>query len=141
MVKTDNPALFNDYTDIISHLGSLSELTFADSGPAGAVSFVVGGSEFFIPLEGHIDLAAEREKLEKELEYTWGFHAATEKKLANEKFVANAKPELVERERQKLADAETKIAAAEGGAEEFVESSPTDFLSSQPQAFSYKPQA
>jgi len=113
IAKTDEPTLFTSYEGIIRKLGGLSELSFADSGPAGAVSFVQGGSEFFIPLEGQIDVAAERARLEKELEYTQGFHKATSAKLSNEKFVANAKPDLVERERQKLADAEAKIAALE----------------------------
>jgi valyl-tRNA synthetase len=113
IAKTDEQALFAEYEGIIRKLGSLSELTFADAGPAGAVSFVQGGGEFFIPLEGHIDIAAERVRIEKELEYTTGFRESTLKKLSNEKFVANAKPELIERERQKLADAEAKIAALE----------------------------
>ncbi|MDO7873643.1 valine--tRNA ligase [Hymenobacter sp. ASUV-10] len=113
IAKTDEQSLFTAYEGIIRKLGGLSELSFAETGLAGAVSFVQGGSEFFIPLEGHIDLAAERVKLEKELEYTQGFHKATSAKLSNEKFVANAKPDLVERERQKLADAEAKIAALE----------------------------
>lgn len=116
IAKTDEPALFTSYEGIIRKLGGLSELSLAEAGPAGAagaVSFVQGGSEFFIPLEGHIDVAAERARLEKELEYTQGFHKATSAKLSNEKFVANAKPDLVERERQKLADAEAKIAALE----------------------------
>lgn len=113
VAKTDQPELLTAYEGIIRKLGGLSALSFAETGPAGAVSFVQGGSEFFVPLEGHIDLVAERARLEKELEYTQGFHKATAAKLSNEKFVANAKPDLVERERQKLADAEAKIAALE----------------------------
>ena len=85
----------------------------ADIGPAASVSFVLGGSEFFIPLEGHIDLAAERARLEKELEYAKGFRDSVQKKLGNEKFAQHAKPEVLEKERQKLADAEAKIAALE----------------------------
>jgi valyl-tRNA synthetase len=77
------------------------------------VSFVQGSSEFFIPLEGHIDLAAERVRIEKEIEYNRGFLESVLKKLSNEKFVQNAKPDVIERERQKQADAEAKIAALE----------------------------
>ena len=77
------------------------------------MSFVLGGSEFFIPLEGSIDLAAERARLEKELVYAQGFRDSVQKKLGNEKFAQNAKPDVLERERQKLADAEVKIAALE----------------------------
>ena len=113
VAKTDEPALLADYDGIIRKLGSISDVTLADAGPAASVSFVLGGSEFFIPLEGHIDLAAERTRLEKELEYAQGFRDSVQKKLGNEKFAQNAKPEVLEKERQKLADAETKIAALE----------------------------
>ncbi|WP_375418032.1 valine--tRNA ligase [uncultured Hymenobacter sp.] len=103
--------LVRKYADIICKLGGISELSFSDNALAGAVSFVQGSSEFFIPLEGQIDLGAERLRLEKELAYTEGFRDSVLKKLGNEKFIANAKPEVLERERQKLADAETKITA------------------------------
>ena len=113
VAKTDEQDLFTAYEAIIGKLGGLAELTFADAGPAGAVSFVQGGSEFFIPLEGQIDVAAERARLEKELAYAQGFRESVQKKLGNEKFAQNAKPDVLERERQKLADAETKIVALE----------------------------
>jgi valyl-tRNA synthetase len=113
VAKTEEPALLTDYAGIIRKLGGISELTFAEAGPAASVSFVLGGSEFFIPLEGHIDLVAERARLEKELEYAQGFRDSVQKKLGNEKFAQNAKPDVLERERQKLADAEAKIAALE----------------------------
>ncbi len=110
-VKTDDPAPIQAYAALLSKLANLSELTFTDAAPAGAVSFVAGGSEFFVPLEGAVDVATERARLEKELAYTIGFRDSVAKKLDNEKFVANAKPDVLERERQKLADAEAKIAA------------------------------
>ena len=113
VAKTDDPQLVTDYDGIIRKLGGISEVSFAEAGPAASVSFVLGGSEFFIPLEGHIDLAAERARLEKELEYAQGFRDSVQKKLGNEKFAQNAKPEVLEKERQKLADAEAKIAALE----------------------------
>ena len=113
VAKTDEPALLTAYDGIIRKLGSISDVTLADAGPAAAVSFVLGGSEFFIPLEGSIDLAAERARLEKELVYAQGFRDSVQKKLGNEKFAQNAKPDVLERERQKLADAEVRIAALE----------------------------
>ncbi|GAA4022336.1 valine--tRNA ligase [Hymenobacter glaciei] len=113
VAKTDDSQLLTDYDGIVRKLGSISEVSFADAGPAASVSFVLGGSEFFIPLEGHIDLDAERARLEKELEYAQGFRDSVQKKLGNEKFAQNAKPEVLEKERQKLADAEAKIAALE----------------------------
>ncbi|MBF9140073.1 valine--tRNA ligase [Hymenobacter properus] len=113
VAKTDEPQLLADYDGIIRKLGGISEVSLAEAGPAASVSFVLGGSEFFIPLEGHIDMAAERARLEKDLEYAQGFRDSVLKKLGNEKFAQNAKPEVLEKERQKLADAETKIAALE----------------------------
>ncbi|AWM31963.1 valine--tRNA ligase [Hymenobacter nivis] len=113
VIKTDEPALFTAYAGVLRKLGNLEALDFADAGPAGAVSFVQGSSEFFIPLEGPVDVAAERARLEKELAYAQGFRESVQKKLGNEKFAANAKPDVLERERQKLADAEAKIGALE----------------------------
>ena len=113
VAKTDELNLLTAYNGIIRKLGGISDITMADVGPAASVSFVLGGSEFFIPLEGHIDLAAERARLEKELEYAKGFRDSVQKKLGNEKFAQHAKPEVLEKEHQKLTDAEAKIAALE----------------------------
>jgi valyl-tRNA synthetase len=111
--KTDDAQLLTDYDGIIRKLAALTDVSVVTDAPAASVGFVAGGAEFFVPLEGQIDLGAEKERLSKELEYAQGFRDSVLKKLANEKFVANAKPELVERERQKLADAEAKITALE----------------------------
>ncbi|RPD48636.1 valine--tRNA ligase [Hymenobacter sediminis] len=111
--KTDDAQLLQDYDGIIRKLAALTEISVVEAAPAAAVGFVSGGAEFFVPLEGQIDLGAEKERLTKELEYAQGFRDSVLKKLANEKFVQNAKPDLVERERQKLADAEAKITALE----------------------------
>ncbi|WP_151088209.1 valine--tRNA ligase [Hymenobacter baengnokdamensis] len=112
-VKTDDQAAVLAYAPLVRKLANLSDLSFAQEAPAGAVSFVLGGSEFFIPLDSQVDAAAERARVEKELGYAIGFRDSVNKKLGNEKFVANAKPDVLERERQKLADAEAKIAALE----------------------------
>lgn len=106
-------ALLTDYDGIIRKLAALTDIAVVEAAPAAAVGFVAGGAEFFVPLEGHIDLGAEKERLTKEIDYARGFRDSVNKKLGNEKFVANAKPELVERERQKLADADAQIAALE----------------------------
>ncbi|GAB3825261.1 valine--tRNA ligase [Hymenobacter jeollabukensis] len=111
--KTDDAQLLQDYEGILRKLAGLTEISVVDAAPAAAVGFVSGGAEFFVPMEGQIDLGAEKERLSKELEYAQGFRESVLKKLANEKFVQNAKPELVDKERQKLADAEAKISALE----------------------------
>jgi valyl-tRNA synthetase len=112
-VKTDDQASIEAYAALVRKLANLSDLAFVTEGPASSVSFVQGSSEFFIPLDIQVDAAAERARVEKELEYAIGFRDSVNKKLGNEKFVANAKPDVLERERQKLADAEGKIAALE----------------------------
>jgi len=112
-VKTDTSAEVQAYAGLISKLANLSDLSFVSEAPASAVGFVQGSTEFFVPLDMQVDPAAERIRVEKELEYAKGFRDSVNKKLGNEKFVANAKPDVLERERQKLADAESKIAALE----------------------------
>ena len=70
---------------------------------------------FFIPLEGKIDVGAEREKLEEELRYAEGFLKSVEKKLNNERFVNNAPEQVVAMEKKKVADASEKIAVLKEG--------------------------
>jgi valyl-tRNA synthetase len=72
--------------------------------PKASASAVLRGVEIFIPLEGLIDLEVERQKIQKEITRLEGSLAGIEKKLSNEKFVANASPEIVEKERAKQKD-------------------------------------
>jgi len=78
-----------------------------------ASSFMIGHNEFYIPMSNNFDVAAEKERLNKELDYNTGFLKSVQSKLANERFVSNAKPEIVENEMKKKADAEAKIKAIE----------------------------
>jgi len=98
------------YRDGIIKLANLSELTFVQEKPAGSLGFLAGKTECSVRLDSeNIDVEAERARIEKELEYLRGFLASVEKKLANDRFVQNAKPEVVQNERNKKADAEAKI--------------------------------
>jgi valyl-tRNA synthetase len=74
---------------------------------------VVGIDKFYVESEAIVDTTAQKEQLLKDLEYQKGFLISVEKKLSNERFVQNAKPEVVEVERKKKADAEEKIKAIE----------------------------
>lgn len=112
-IKTDDKARYQTLEGIIQKLANTETIEYVSDKVDGAISFVVKADEFFINLAGEIDVEAELANAKKELEYNLGFKKSTEAKLANERFVANAKPELVERERQKLADAESKIKALE----------------------------
>lgn len=101
---------FNEYWfSIISKTCNLSAINNKASKSETAVSFMVGTTEFAIPLGGSIDIEAEIIKMEEEIKYLEGFLVSVEKKLSNEKFVSNAKPEIVENERKKKEDAASKI--------------------------------
>ncbi|PSR56332.1 valine--tRNA ligase [Adhaeribacter arboris] len=112
-VKTADASLINEFQPIIQKLANISEISFVETALDNAISFVQGASEFFIPMEGNVDVALERERLQKELEYTKGFLLSVDKKLSNERFVNGAPEAVLEKERQKKADAEAKIQALE----------------------------
>ena len=88
-------------------------ISFVKDAVANAITVVVGATKFFIETEGALDTSSQKEQLLKDLEYQKGFLVSVEKKLSNERFVQNAKPEVVELERRKKADAEQKIKALE----------------------------
>ncbi len=100
----------NAYQPIILKLAGLDTIEKVESKDPTAASFMVGTTEFAVPLQDNINVAEEIEKLEKELQYTQGFLASVEKKLSNERFVANAPEAVVAAERKKQADAQSKIA-------------------------------
>lgn len=111
-IKTDKPELYTRLGPIIRKLANTSEITCSESSLEG-VSFLIKSDEFFIDLAGEVDAEEEKANLLKDLEYTRGFLNAVMKKLGNERFVQNANPEVVEKERQKQADAESKIQTIE----------------------------
>jgi len=94
---------------IVAKLGNLSTINTTNEKPNGAFSFMVKSNEYFIPLGEKIDLAAEIEKLQKELDYTKGFLKSVEGKLGNDRFVNNAPEQVVVNEKNKMADAKAKI--------------------------------
>ncbi|MGE0288483.1 MAG: valine--tRNA ligase [Bradyrhizobium sp.] len=89
------------WNDVIKRLSRLSEISFADAAPEGAVQLLVRGEVAALPLKGVIDLGAERARLEKEIGKADGDIKRVDAKLANEKFVANAPEEIVEEEKEK----------------------------------------
>lgn len=99
------------FDGIIAKLAPVDSIQFVADKPQGALGFVVKGVEYFVPVAGNINVDEERAKLQKEIEYNIGFLNAVQKKLANERFVQNAKPEVIDVERRKQADAEAKIKA------------------------------
>jgi len=96
------------YGACIRKMANVSEINFVNEKQTGS-RFLVGTDEFYLLLGDNIDIEAERERLQKELDYVRGFLKSVDAKLANERFVQNAKPEIVANERNKKADAEAKI--------------------------------
>ena len=96
------------YNAIICKMCNIEQIDQAEK-DATAASFMVGTTEYAIPLNDKINVEEEIAKMEEKIRYFEGFLAGVMKKLNNERFVANAKPEIVELERKKKADAESKI--------------------------------
>ena len=103
---------------VIEKLANVSKIEKANSDLGGATAtFMVGTIEISVPLGNNINVEEEIKKMEDEIKYLEGFLISVNKKLGNEKFVANAKPEVVENERKKKADAESKIATLKANIE------------------------
>ena len=98
------------WAEFIKRLARLSDISFADSVPAGAVQLLVRGDVAALPLEGVIDLAAERARLDKELAKVAGEIARLEQKLGNADFIKRAPEEVVEGEREKRDEAQARKA-------------------------------
>ncbi len=111
--KVGNTIALDQFGSSIIKLSNLSTITTTDEKPIGAFPFVVQHYECYIPLSEAIDKDAEKERLTKELEYTKGFLKSVAAKLNNERFVINAKPDVVAAEQKKKADAESKIKSIE----------------------------
>ena len=107
-VKGYHPTSFDG---IIRKLANVDPIVEVSDKVEGAISFLVGTTECFVPMSKNIDKEAELAKLQGELKYTEGFLNSVLKKLSNEKFVNGAPAKVVEVERKKQADAESKIAA------------------------------
>jgi valyl-tRNA synthetase len=93
----------------IERLARSESIAFADQAPKGAAQIVVGEAIACLPLGNLIDLAAEKSRLEKNKAKVEAEIARIVAKLSNEKFVANAKPEVVEAEREKLAELDQQL--------------------------------
>lgn len=110
LIEGDYDAYFNE---VIAKNCNLEAIEKTDEKLQGAISFIVKNVEYYIPLGDNINVEEEIEKLQKELDYNRGFLKGVEKKLSNERFVNNAPPAVVEKEKQKQTDAENKIKALE----------------------------
>ncbi|WP_370861515.1 valine--tRNA ligase [Parabacteroides faecis] len=101
------------FNPVIAKMCNLSEITKTDDKAAGAVSFLVRTTEYAVPLGNMINVEEELAKLEEELKYQQGFLNSVLKKLSNESFVSKAPAKVIDMERKKQADAESKIKSIE----------------------------
>ena len=108
-VTGENPVA--GFGSVIAKLCNLSEIKQVETKAEGAAAFMVGTTEYAVPLGNLINVEEELKKLEADLKYQEGFLQSVMKKLSNEKFVSKAPANVIEMERKKQADAETKIAA------------------------------
>ena len=98
---------------VIQKMANLSLFESTEKKINNSNGFIVSGVEFFVPFGDSIDVEAERQKIEQELDYSRGFLTSVQKKLSNERFVNSAPKNIVDMERKKESDALTKIALLE----------------------------
>ena len=99
------------FNAVISKLCNLTSIESVENKAEGSASFMVGTTEYAVPLGNLINVEEELKKLEADLKYNEGFLQSVLKKLSNEKFVSKAPANVIEMERKKQADAESKIAS------------------------------
>ncbi|MBB6110609.1 valyl-tRNA synthetase [Mucilaginibacter lappiensis] len=119
-VKANSGINYLEYEAIIARLGNISQFSEVKDKVNGAISFLASTDEFFVPFQEEIDPVAERERLEKEKEYLLGFLKSVNAKLNNERFMSNAKPEIIDIEQRKKADAEAKLQIIQKGLDDLA---------------------
>jgi valyl-tRNA synthetase len=112
-IRCDKKSFDTHFIPVIAKMANLSDISFTSVKEEGAASFHVKTTEFYIPLAGKLDVEGELVKIDEELKYTRGFLESVMKKLNNERFVSNAPAAVIEMERKKQADAESKIKSLE----------------------------
>mgnify|MGYP006328215875 FL=1 len=113
-VSSKDTAVYESFRSTILSKANVSELIFeAPEDSKNMISDLVGTDKVYIDLGLTIDVEAEKLKLKEEIKYYQGFIISVEKKLGNERFVQNANPDIVEKERQKLADGVMKLKSLE----------------------------
>jgi len=108
-IRTNKDNFEIEFLPVISKLCNLNEVSFVSEKQDNAASFMVGTMEYYIPLEGKMDVEGELVKIRLELDYNQGFLTSVMKKLDNQRFVQNAPTKVLALERKKKSDAEVKI--------------------------------
>lgn len=111
-IQSETAENYQGVLDILQKQINASAIHF-NEGPKGAHAALIGKDKFYIKSDQVVDAGKQKEEMQKELDYLKGFLASVEKKLLNEKFVANARPEVIALERKKQSDARAKISIIE----------------------------
>jgi valyl-tRNA synthetase len=112
-IQTENTEAYKLVEYVLAKQVNAESVTFTTEPVPNSVTVVVQKDKFFLETKTELDTTSQKEQLQKDLEYLKGFLASVEKKLSNERFIQNAKTEVVEVERKKKADAEAKIKVIE----------------------------
>ena len=112
-IQTANKETYTSFEEILKKQVNAASVSFINENIAGAIVTTNEEDKFYIRSEQQTDTAALKAELEKDLSYQKNFLQSVQKKLSNERFVQNAKPEIVELERKKQADAEARIKTLE----------------------------
>ena len=112
-IQTTETSNYTPIEDILAKQVNAELISYTETNIANCITVVVQKDRFFIETTTVTDNSSQREQMQKDLEYLKGFLTSVEKKLSNERFVQNAKPEVVEAEKKKKADAEAKIKVIE----------------------------
>ena len=112
-IQTNNQASFTAIASILSKQVNAEAITFTKDNIANSIVVAVEQDKFFLQAEREVDTVALKEELEKDLAYQQNFLQNVLKKLSNERFVQNAKPEVIDFERKKQADSEARIKTIE----------------------------
>jgi valyl-tRNA synthetase len=110
-IDTDDKTIFQQIELLLKKQVNSSSLQYVTNAQPDTISTVIGKNKFYIKTPQPLNTGNQKEELLKEQEYLTGFLASVEKKLGNERFVQNAKPEVIELERKKKADVEAKLKA------------------------------
>jgi valyl-tRNA synthetase len=109
IIKTEQEGIYKAWETTIGKLANVSAILYNAAKPEKCLTTLIGTDEIFIPFAEAIDEAAEMKKMQEELTYLEGFLKSVDAKLNNDRFVSNAKPDVIEKEKQKRADALEKI--------------------------------
>ena len=104
-----NQDVDKSFDTVIQHLCNIQRIEYVQDKPTGCFSFVTATAEYFVPFTAQVDVEAEKEKIQTEIDYVRGFLTSVEAKLNNERFVSNAPAAVLESERKKQGDALAKI--------------------------------